>query len=92
MGHSNTASWIKCLEKMQKFDVKFVLPGHGKIAPKDLIAKQKQYFADMREQIQKGIDAKKDLEDIRAGLNMPSASSSSPNSPSACRGSRRASP
>ena len=30
MGHSNSASWIKCLEEMEKLDVDIVCPGHGK--------------------------------------------------------------
>jgi glyoxylase-like metal-dependent hydrolase (beta-lactamase superfamily II) len=71
MGHSNSASWIQCLEKMEKLDVKFVCPGHGPMATKELLAKQKQYFADMRLLIQKGIDAKKSLAEITAELNLP---------------------
>jgi cyclase len=71
MGHSNSASWIQCLEKMEKLDVKFVLPGHGAIASKELFGKQKKYFAEMRDQIKKGIDAKKSLDDITASLDMP---------------------
>ncbi len=71
MGHSNSASWVQCLEKMQKLDVKLVCPGHGPIATKDLLATQKRYFAEMREQVKKGIDAKKSLADITAGLDMP---------------------
>ncbi|HEX3150956.1 MAG TPA: MBL fold metallo-hydrolase [Gemmataceae bacterium] len=71
MGHSNSGSWIQCLEKMEKLDIKFVCPGHGKVATKDLLATQKRYFADMRAQIQKGVDGKKSLEDITAALDMP---------------------
>jgi cyclase len=59
MGHSNSASWIQCLEKMEKLDVKLVCPGHGPIATRDLLAKQKRYFVEMRDQVKKGIDAKK---------------------------------
>ena len=69
MGHSNSASWVKCLEKMQKLDVKLVCPGHGAIAGNDLFAKQKRYFEEMRTQVKKGIDAGQKLEDI--ALDMP---------------------
>ncbi len=71
MGHSNTASWIKALDKMAKLDVKFICPGHGPMATKELLAKQSRYFSDMREQIQKGIDAKKELAAITDSLDMP---------------------
>jgi cyclase len=70
-GHSNTASWIQCLEKMDKLDVKFICPGHGPVATKDLIARQKRYFVELREAVKKGIDGKKDLAAITAGIDMP---------------------
>jgi cyclase len=71
MGHSNSASWITCLEKMEKLDVRLVCPGHGPVATKDLIGKQKRYFVEMRDHVQKGIDAKKDLAAITDGLDLP---------------------
>jgi cyclase len=71
MGHSNSASWIQCLDKMAKLDVKFVCPGHGKVATKELLAKQKQYFVELRDQVKAGVDAKKSLADITASINMP---------------------
>ena len=71
MGHSNSASWVQCLEKMEKLDVKFVCPGHGAMATKELLARQKRYFVEMRGHVQKGIDGKKSLEDITASLDLP---------------------
>ncbi len=70
MGHSNSSSWIKVMEKAEKLDVKMVCPGHGKVATKELLGLQRRYFADMRKEVQKGIDDKKKLEDITAGLEM----------------------
>jgi len=70
MGHANSASWIQCLEKMEKLDIDLICPGHGKVATKDLLALQKRYFADMRTEIKKGIDAKKTLPEITDGLEM----------------------
>lgn len=67
MGHSDSASWIRALEKMQQLDVQMVAPGHGPLAGKDLLEKQKRYFADLRQYVQKGIDAGKDLDDIVKG-------------------------
>lgn len=71
MGHSNTASWIKCLDGMEKLDIDLVCPGHGKVARKDLLATQRRYFVDLRAEVQKGLDARKSLDDITAGLDLP---------------------
>jgi cyclase len=71
MGHSNSASWIRCLDAMHKLDVDVICPGHGKLARKDLLMTEKRYFSELRAAVQKGIDEKKSLEDITAGLNFP---------------------
>ncbi len=71
MGHSNSASWVKCLDRMEKLDVDLVCPGHGPVATKDLLGKQRRYFAELRQEVQKGIDAKKSLADIASGLDLP---------------------
>lgn len=71
MGHSNSASWIKCLEGMQKLDVDLICPGHGAVAKKDLLAKEIRYFTELRAAVKKGIDDKKPLEEITAGLSFP---------------------
>jgi phosphoglycerate dehydrogenase-like enzyme/glyoxylase-like metal-dependent hydrolase (beta-lactamase superfamily II) len=71
MGHSDSASWIRVLEKCQQLDVKLVLPGHGPPAGKELLEKQKRYFVELRQQVKKGIDAGQDYEEIRKSINMP---------------------
>lgn len=71
MGHSNSASWIMCLEKMEKLDVNMICPGHGEVTTKQLLAKQKRYFVEMRDHVKKGIDAKKDLKEITDSLELP---------------------
>lgn len=71
MGHSNSASWIHVLEKMQALDVKMVCPGHGAVTSKDLLEKQKRYFSELRAQVKKGIDGGKKLEEIQGMIDMP---------------------
>jgi phosphoglycerate dehydrogenase-like enzyme/glyoxylase-like metal-dependent hydrolase (beta-lactamase superfamily II) len=71
MGHSDSASWIRCLEKMQQLDVQTILPGHGLPMGKELLAKQKRYFIDLRREVKKGIDEGKDVEDIIQSVNLP---------------------
>jgi len=71
MGHSDSASWIRVLERAQQLDVKLVCPGHGPLATKEVLAKQKRYFVELREQVKKGIDANKAFDDILKGIDMP---------------------
>ncbi len=71
MGHSDSASWIRALEKMQQLDVKTIAPGHGLPTDKKLLDTQKRYFVDLRAQVQKGIDANKDVEEIIKAIDMP---------------------
>jgi phosphoglycerate dehydrogenase-like enzyme/glyoxylase-like metal-dependent hydrolase (beta-lactamase superfamily II) len=71
MGHSDSASWIRCLEKMQQLDVQTVLPGHGLPLGKELLEKQKRYFVELRRVVKKGIDDGKELEDIVKSIDLP---------------------
>ena len=71
MGHSNSASWIRCLEGMAKLDVEVVCPGHGKVAGPELLATQKRYFVELRSAVKKGIEAKQSVEQIADSLEMP---------------------
>jgi phosphoglycerate dehydrogenase-like enzyme/glyoxylase-like metal-dependent hydrolase (beta-lactamase superfamily II) len=71
MGHADSASWIRALEKMQQLDVKTICPGHGPLFGKELLEKQKHYFVDLREQVAKGIAADKSVEDVIKAIDMP---------------------
>jgi phosphoglycerate dehydrogenase-like enzyme/glyoxylase-like metal-dependent hydrolase (beta-lactamase superfamily II) len=71
MGHSDSASWIRVLDRMKQLDVKLVCPGHGPLAGRELFDKQQRYFVELRKQVQKGIDANQDFDDIRRNVNMP---------------------
>jgi phosphoglycerate dehydrogenase-like enzyme/glyoxylase-like metal-dependent hydrolase (beta-lactamase superfamily II) len=73
MGQSDSASWIRVLERCQQLDVKIVAPGHGPLAGKELLEKQKRYFIELRQQVQKGIDAGRDLDDIIKDIRAPGA-------------------
>jgi cyclase len=71
MGHSHTASWIRCLDKMNELDVRIICPGHGPLAGKHLLGQQKKYFEELRQQVKKGIDDGKKLEEITDAIDMP---------------------
>lgn len=71
MGHSDSASWIRCLEKMEQLDIKTVLPGHGLPEGKGLLMKQRRYFEDLRKRVKKEIDAGKEIDDIVKNFSLP---------------------
>lgn len=71
MGHSNSASWIKCLEGMEKLEIDLICPGHGTPARKELLAKEKRYFSELRAAVKKGIENKKTVDEIAKGLDFP---------------------
>jgi phosphoglycerate dehydrogenase-like enzyme/glyoxylase-like metal-dependent hydrolase (beta-lactamase superfamily II) len=71
MGHSDSASWIRVLERAQQLDIKYVLPGHGPIAGNDLLEKQKRYFVELRQVVKQGIDANQDVKDIAKNIDLP---------------------
>ena len=70
MGHSNSASWVKCLDKMKELDVAMICPGHGKVAGKDLLDMQRRYFVDLRSEVKKGLDSNQSLDAITAGIDL----------------------
>jgi cyclase len=70
-GHSDTASWIRVMERAKELDVDIVCPGHGPLAGKDLLDRQKRYFVELRQQVQKGLNAGKSLEEIQESIDMP---------------------
>jgi phosphoglycerate dehydrogenase-like enzyme/glyoxylase-like metal-dependent hydrolase (beta-lactamase superfamily II) len=71
MGHSDSAGWIRALERMQQLDIQMICPGHGPAAGKDLLEKQKRYFVELRRQVQQGIDAGQNVDDIVKAVDMP---------------------
>jgi phosphoglycerate dehydrogenase-like enzyme/glyoxylase-like metal-dependent hydrolase (beta-lactamase superfamily II) len=71
MGHSDSASWVRVLEKCQQLDVNMVLPGHGPIAEKELLEKQKRYFVELRRHVRGGITANQTIDDIIKNIDLP---------------------
>jgi phosphoglycerate dehydrogenase-like enzyme/glyoxylase-like metal-dependent hydrolase (beta-lactamase superfamily II) len=64
MGHSDSASWVRVLERMQQLDVEIVAPGHGPLAGKDLLETQKRYFVELRAEVKKQIEAGKSADEM----------------------------
>ena len=71
MGHSDSASWIRVMDKMMQFDAKLVCPGHGMMAGPELFKTQQRLFVDLRQQVGKALAAGKDFDDTVLSLDMP---------------------
>jgi phosphoglycerate dehydrogenase-like enzyme/glyoxylase-like metal-dependent hydrolase (beta-lactamase superfamily II) len=71
MGHSDSASWVRALERMQQLDVELVCPGHGPLAGRELLEKQKRYFVELRREVQKGLGAGQTAEEIAERIDLP---------------------
>jgi len=71
MGHSDSGSWVKALEKMADLKPKMICPGHGPVAGADLIQKQKRYFVDLRDEVGKSIKQAKDLKSLQDSIKFP---------------------
>jgi hypothetical protein len=51
--------------------VKILAPGHGELANKSLIAKQRRYFVELRATIRKMIDSGTTLDQIKEIIDLP---------------------
>lgn len=71
-GDGNTASWIQVLSEMQKLPVKRVCPGHGEMGDPDVLEKQKRYFVELREAVQRLVDKGRTLDEIEQQIEIPS--------------------
>lgn len=70
-GDGDTASWIRVLSEMQKLPVQKVCPGHGEMGDATVIANQKRWFTDLRETVQRMIDQRKSLAEIKQQIDIP---------------------
>jgi phosphoglycerate dehydrogenase-like enzyme/glyoxylase-like metal-dependent hydrolase (beta-lactamase superfamily II) len=71
MGHGDSASWIRVLERCQQLDVRLICPGHGPVASKELLETQKRYFVELRNYVQKGINAGQEVDDLVKNIDFP---------------------
>jgi cyclase len=71
LGHGDSASWIRALERMQQLDVQLVCPGHGPPAGRDLLERQKRFFVEMRQAARKGIDSSLTADEVAERIDLP---------------------
>ena len=65
---SSGAGWIASLERLQQFDIETVVPGHGEIADRLLIAQVKDYLTSLRDRVEELKSADQSMEQIQAAL------------------------
>jgi phosphoglycerate dehydrogenase-like enzyme len=53
-----------------QLDIDIVCPGHGPLAHKDVLTKQRQFFVELREQVKAGIDHGMDAKEIAKTIKM----------------------
>jgi cyclase len=70
---ANIGNWPTVLHTAEKLKVKFVLPGHGLLAGKELLAGQAQFMAELYKSVKAGIDQGKKVEDLQSAIQMPDA-------------------
>jgi phosphoglycerate dehydrogenase-like enzyme/glyoxylase-like metal-dependent hydrolase (beta-lactamase superfamily II) len=71
LGNGDSASWIRALERMQQLDVDLVCPGHGPLAKRDLLERQKRFFVELRQAARKGIDSSLTADEVAERIDMP---------------------
>jgi len=70
-GDSDTASWITVLNAIAELPVKILAPGHGELGDKNVIAKQRRYFVELRAAVKDMIDQGKPLAEIKEMIDLP---------------------
>jgi hypothetical protein len=56
---------------MEQLEVDLICPGHGSVAGRELLARQKRYFVELRLAVQKGIAANQSLAEIESSIDLP---------------------
>jgi phosphoglycerate dehydrogenase-like enzyme/glyoxylase-like metal-dependent hydrolase (beta-lactamase superfamily II) len=73
MGDGNTESWVDVIRAAEELDVDVVVPGHGPLGGRRLLAEQREYIEALRGHVAAGLAEKKSLEDLAASVKVPEA-------------------
>ena len=71
MGHSDSGSWVRALERMEALAPKMICPGHGPVDGPGLVQRQKRYFIELRDAVRKAVRENKTLDDAKTALDIP---------------------
>lgn len=71
MGHSDSASWVRALERMDALAPKMICPGHGPVDGPELVKRQRRYFVDLRDAVRNAVKENKTLDDAKMAIRLP---------------------
>lgn len=73
MGDGDTASWVRVVEALERLDVEVVGPGHGPLAGREVLGRQREFIAALRGQVASAIAAGKAGADLVEAVQLPEA-------------------
>jgi glyoxylase-like metal-dependent hydrolase (beta-lactamase superfamily II) len=63
-------NWLRALDRMDKWDVKIVIPGHGTPAAQSALHAQREYLSDMLSQVRAGKRAGKSADQLTNEIDL----------------------
>ena len=63
-------NWIKVLDTLAQWDLKTVVPGHGRLGTTDILRGQRAYLEDMVAQVRAGITAEKTADQLVQSIDL----------------------
>ncbi|HLK66336.1 MAG TPA: MBL fold metallo-hydrolase [Bryobacteraceae bacterium] len=70
---ANIGNWPTVLHSAEKLKVKFVLPGHGLPAGRELLTGQAQFMSELYKSVKAGIDQGKKVEELQSSIRLPAS-------------------
>ena len=65
----NVEEWVATLEAARQLGAQTICPGHGPRGTAGVLADQKQYFVELRKEVKKLVDQKKNPEEVKRAVN-----------------------
>jgi cyclase len=63
-------NWVRTLDKLAQWDVRTVVPGHGKLGTVETLRGQRAYLADMVDQVRSGIKSSKTADQLAREIDL----------------------
>lgn len=73
LADANIGNWPSVIQAASKLKVKFVLPGHGPVAGRELLAGQAQYMTELYKAAKMAASQGKSAADVQSSVQMPDA-------------------
>ena len=70
MDDGSVLNWIQVLEELLEGPAETFVPGHFEVASRKELRRFYDYLADLRDQVERLVDAGSSLEDVRRGIDM----------------------